>query len=81
MSRAIYEAARADGCSHEEAEGRVADHLERWRADAERAPTPIAPPAGSRATACRIGDPDSPASRRTSATPCVCCAGSRATRC
>ena len=51
---ALYEAARADGCSPEEAEGRVADHLERWRADAERLrhrsrrlPVVVPPPATS----------------------------------
>ena len=32
--RAMYEAARADGCSHEDADRRVADQLDRWRVDA-----------------------------------------------
>ena len=33
-ARAMYEAARADGCSHEDADRRVADQLDRWRVDA-----------------------------------------------
>jgi predicted permease len=51
---ALYEAARADGCSHDEAERRVADHLERWRGDAarlrhrsRRMPEVVPPPATS----------------------------------
>jgi predicted permease len=51
---ALYEAARANGCSHDEAERRVADHLERWRGDAARlrhrsrhVPVVVAPPAPS----------------------------------
>ena len=30
-ARAMYEAARADGLSHEEANDRVSDQLDRWR--------------------------------------------------
>jgi putative ABC transport system permease protein len=33
-AREMYEAARAEGCSHEEADRRVRDQLERWRAEA-----------------------------------------------
>jgi putative ABC transport system permease protein len=33
-ARAMYDAARADGCSHDEADHRVADQLGRWRTDA-----------------------------------------------
>ncbi|HSC26320.1 MAG TPA: ABC transporter permease, partial [Vicinamibacterales bacterium] len=49
--RAMYEAARADGCSHEDADRRVAAQLDRWRLDAaalrhpRRRPTPVHPPA------------------------------------
>ncbi len=48
--RAMYEAARADGCSHEDADRRVADQLNRWRVDADalqhqsRRPLVVAPP-------------------------------------
>ena len=42
--RAMYEAARADGCSHEEADRRVADQLDRWRRRRRRAAAPIASP-------------------------------------
>ena len=47
---AMYEAARADGCSHEEAECRLAEQLERWRFEAaalkhqRRRPAAIEPP-------------------------------------
>jgi putative ABC transport system permease protein len=49
-ARAIYETARADGDSHDAADRRVADQLERWRLDASalrrasRRPPAIAPP-------------------------------------
>lgn len=33
-ARAMYETARADGYSHDAADPRVADQLERWRLDA-----------------------------------------------
>jgi putative ABC transport system permease protein len=53
-ARATYEAARADGCSAEEAESRVSELLDRWQADAgalrhrSRAAAAIpAPPGGS----------------------------------
>src|SRR5688572_1321419 len=50
-AQALYEAARADGCSHEDADARVLQEVERWRTDASalrhrsrRAPV-IEPPA------------------------------------
>ncbi len=54
-AKAVYEAARADGCSHDEGERRVADLLEHWRGEAAAlrhrsrrlpvvAPPPLAPP-------------------------------------
>jgi putative ABC transport system permease protein len=53
-ARATYEAARADGCSAEEADARVSELLDRWQADADalkhrsRAEAAIpAPPGGS----------------------------------
>jgi len=49
-ARALYEAARADGLPHDEADRRVTDHVTRWRADASslrrmagRTPMPVAP--------------------------------------
>ena len=54
-ARALYEQARADGWSHQEADGRVATEIDRWRAESKslrhlprRAPVPP-PPAGSSA--------------------------------
>ena len=71
---AMYAAARADGCTPEEADRRVTDHLERWRLDAgalrhrsQRAPVVVA------AAGCQR-PPAWPAWRRTSATPRVFCA-------
>jgi predicted permease len=53
-ARAMYEAARADGCSQDEADRRVADQLDRWRAQAgalrhrtRRPPAAEPPPAAS----------------------------------
>ena len=53
-ARAMYDAARAEGLSHDEADGRVAAQLERWRRDARalrhksgRAPLVEPPQAGS----------------------------------
>src|SRR6266542_1892395 len=53
-ARALYDAARAEGLSHDEADGRVAAQLERWRRDAAalrhksgRAPLIEPPQAGS----------------------------------
>jgi predicted permease len=49
-ARAIYETARADGCSHAAADQRVADQLELWRVDASalrrtsRRPPAVMPP-------------------------------------
>ena len=54
-AKAVYEAARADGCSHDEGDRRVADLLEQWRVEAAAlrhrsrrlpvvAPPPVAPP-------------------------------------
>ena len=45
-ARAMYETARADGCSHDAADRRVADQLERWRLDAAalRRPRVVLPP-------------------------------------
>jgi predicted permease len=52
--KALYAASRADGCTSEEAEQRVTDHLERWCLDAaalrhqsHRAPVVVPPPAAS----------------------------------
>jgi predicted permease len=56
-ARALYETARADGCSHEDADARVNQEVDRWRADApalrhrsRRSPVIEPPPAagGSR---------------------------------
>jgi putative ABC transport system permease protein len=50
-ARAMYETARADGLSHDAADQRVADQLERWRLDASalrrisRRPPAVTPPA------------------------------------
>jgi hypothetical protein len=58
-ARAMYETARADGLSHDAADQRVADQLERWRLSASalrrtsRRPPAVTPPplvAGSRFT-------------------------------
>ncbi|MEN3337535.1 MAG: putative transport system permease protein [Acidobacteriota bacterium] len=55
-ARAMYEAARADGLSHEEADRSIDDQLERWRADAARLRrravrvAPLVPPAASAPT-------------------------------
>jgi len=49
-ARTMYEVARADGCSHEEADRRMADQLDRWRVEAaalhhrSRRPPVVAPP-------------------------------------
>ena len=49
-AHAMYEAARADGCSHEQAERRVTEQLERWRSERRalhhrsRRPTVVVPP-------------------------------------
>jgi predicted permease len=52
-ARAMYDAARAEGASDEEARGRVGDQIERWRLEADRLrhksrrPPAIEPPAAS----------------------------------
>jgi predicted permease len=52
-ARAMYDAARAEGCSREEAEHRVSEQLARWRADARRLhhrpgrPPAVIPPAAA----------------------------------
>jgi macrolide transport system ATP-binding/permease protein len=52
-ARAMYEAARADGCSHDEADRRVAGQLDRWRRDSaslrrtSHRPPAVEPPASS----------------------------------
>src|SRR5688572_32885606 len=53
-AQALYEAARADGCSHEDADARVLQEVERWRTDASalrhrsrRAPVVEPPAAGA----------------------------------
>jgi hypothetical protein len=53
-ARAMYEAARADGCSRDEADRRLADQLDRWRIEASalrhpshRPPAVEPPPAES----------------------------------
>ncbi len=52
-ARAMYDAARAEGASHEEARARVDDQIERWRRDADRLrhqshrPPAIEPPPAS----------------------------------
>ncbi len=43
----MYEAARADGCSHEDADRRVAEQLDRWRVESRRVAAPIASPGWS----------------------------------
>jgi putative ABC transport system permease protein len=49
-AQAMYEAARADGCSHQDADRRVADQVTRWKADVgalrhrSRRPSTIEPP-------------------------------------
>ena len=53
-ARAMYEAARADGASHDEADARVASLIERWRLEQPRLrrrprrPAAIEPPSSSR---------------------------------
>ena len=55
-ARAEYDAARADGCTHQEADVRVTDLLTRWRSDASvlrhrsRRPPVVEPPAADKAS-------------------------------
>jgi putative ABC transport system permease protein len=52
-ARTMYETARADGCTHDEADRRVADQIDRWRLDAaalrhrSRRPPVVEPPASA----------------------------------
>jgi predicted permease len=61
-ARAMYDAARAEGCSHDDAEQRVARQIEAWRANApmlhhrvRRAPAVEPPPAATSSVIASIG--------------------------
>ncbi|PYV06927.1 MAG: hypothetical protein DMG10_00485 [Acidobacteria bacterium] len=60
-ARAMYDTARADGCSHEEAEQRLVAQLDRWRLDAaslrrsSRRPPAVEPPPAASASSPLAG--------------------------
>src|SRR5439155_16937137 len=60
-ARAMYDTARADGCSHEEAEQRLVAQLDRWRLDAaslrrsSRRPPAVEPPRAASASSPLAG--------------------------